>query len=56
MKELDKCELQEVEGGFLWLLIGVAIPYALVGVADAILAMGVLASYDSGYRSVINQK
>jgi lactobin A/cerein 7B family class IIb bacteriocin len=56
MKELDKCELQEVEGGFLWLLIGVAIPYALFTVVDGVLAMGVLSSYDSGYRSVINQK
>ncbi len=56
MKELDKSELQEVEGGFIWLLIGVVLPYALFTVVDGVLAMGVLGSYDSGYKSVINHK
>jgi len=56
MKELDKDELREVEGGFIWLLAGIAMEYALQGVVVGFLAMGVLSSYDAGYRSVINQK
>jgi len=55
MKELEKDELQEVEGGFVWLLIGIAEAYVLQAAVVGLLALSMAASYDSGYKSVIEK-
>lgn len=55
MKELEKDELREVGGGFLWLLVGIAEVYILQAVVVGLFATSMAASYESGYKSVIEK-
>jgi len=56
MKELGKDELQEVQGGFLWLLIGIGGAIAVQTVLVGFLAAGIVGSFDAGYKSEIDKK
>lgn len=48
LTELDSLEMKETNGGFFWLLIPMAYQAALVGG----LVLGVLGSFEAGYRAV----
>ena len=56
MKELDKSELQNVEGGFVLFLIWLSGEIALQTVLVGLLAAGIAGSFEKGYDSEIHKK
>ncbi len=56
MRELSKDELQDVNGGFLWLLIGIGGAIVMQTILVGFLGAGIVGSFEAGYKSEIEKK